>query len=105
MCSATVPHMTYIITTNGAGADFETYRKIADRVQPHAHGRIAHYAGMNKTGVAITTVWESKAHSDRFTTEHLLPALRDIVGAAANGGPGIVVDFEATDEFHPAAQP
>lgn len=98
------PHyMTYIITTNSTGADFDTYCKVADRVQPHAHGRIAHYAGMNEAGLAITTIWESKAHSDRFATEHLLPALQDIVGCAADSGPGIIVGFDATDEFHAAA--
>ena len=58
---------------------------------------------MNEAGLAITTVWESKAHSDRFATEHLVPAIRDIAGDAINGGPGILVGFEATDALNPVA--
>lgn len=55
---------------------------------------------MNETGLATTTSWESKAHSDRFATEHLLPTLHDIVGDAANAGRDVVVGFDAPDAFH-----
>jgi len=86
--------MTYVMTTNGQG-DPENYRKISERVSEHADGLIARYAGMNENGLAITTVWESKVHSDRFTAEHLMPAVRDIVGEP-NGG-GTMIGFEAFD--------
>lgn len=91
--------MTYLITTNTPG-DAETYQKIVERVEPHAVGLIARYAGMNDQGLAITAVWESRAHSDRFTAEHLIPALRDRV--VDDPGPGTMVDFDAFDEFHVA---
>lgn len=86
--------MTYVMTINSQG-DADTYRKIVERVSDHADGLIARYAGMSEHGLAITTVWESKAHSDRFAAEHLLPAVRDIVGEP--NGNGMVIDFDAFD--------
>jgi hypothetical protein len=88
--------MTYVMTTNTPHGEPDTYRKIVERVSSHADGLIARYAGMSEAGLAITTVWQSKAHSDRFTAEHLLPALREINGAPG-GGPGTTIDFEAFD--------
>ena len=90
--------MTYLMTTTTTTRDAETYRKIVERVEPHAVGLIARYAGMNDQGLAITAVWESKAHSDRFTAEHLMPALHEL--RVDNPGSGTTVDFEAFDEFH-----
>ena len=86
--------MTYVMTINNQ-ADPETYRKVAERVSKHADGLIARYAGMNEQGLAITTVWESKVHSDRFAAEHLLPAIRDLVGEP--NGNATMIDFEAFD--------
>lgn len=90
--------MTYLTTTNCPG-DAETYLKIVDRVEPHSVGLIARYAGTNDQGLAITAVWQSKAHSDRFTAEHLMPAVRDLVGSV-DAGPGTMIEFDAFDEFH-----
>jgi hypothetical protein len=87
--------MTYILTTNSQG-DPETYRKITEAVEAHAHGLIARYAGMNERGLAVTAVWETKADSDRFTSEHLMPAIRDIVGDHP-AGESVVVGFDAFD--------
>ena len=36
-------------------------------------GFIALYAGTSGDGMSVTAVWETKAHSDRFTAEKLLP--------------------------------
>ena len=92
--------MTYLITTNSPG-DAETFLKVSERVEQHAHGLLALYAGINDRGLAVTSVWESKAHSDRFTVEHLIPAIRDLVGEPT--GAGITVDFECFHE-HMGAQ-
>ena len=87
--------MTYLITTNSPG-DAETFNKISERVERHAHGLLALYAGINDRGLAITSVWESKAHSDRFTVEHLMPAIRELMGEHTGGG--ITVDFDCFHE-------
>jgi len=90
--------MTYLMTSNAPG-DIETFRAICERVESHAAGLIARYAGCNDTGLAITTIWESKAACDRFTAEHLQPALVAILGdRLASTGPGVFVAFESLDE-------
>ena len=94
-----VADMTYLITTNHDG-DPETYRKICERIDGHTDGMIARYAGMNDRGLAITVVWESKAHSDRFAAEQLFPALHDIAGPG-HEHPSTVVDFEAFETYVP----
>lgn len=93
--------MTYLLTNNGLG-DMDTFRRITERVDPHAEGLIARYAGMNEHGLAITTVWTSKAACDRFTAEHLLPALEAVLGSPIpTRGDGVVVDFDVLEEAHP----
>jgi hypothetical protein len=39
-------------------------------------GLIATYAGAGPEGMCVISVWESKAHADRFTAELLVPTLR-----------------------------
>jgi hypothetical protein len=87
--------MTYVMTTHNDQADPETYLKVTERVAGHADGLIARYAGTTEKGLAVTTVWQSKAHSDRFVAEHLMPAIRDIVGEPT--GNGISIEFEPFD--------
>jgi hypothetical protein len=89
--------MTYVLTTN-FGGDAETYRKVLDRVGESPDGLLARYAGTNERGLAVTTVWQSKADSDRFTAEHLMPAIHEIAGPGPEPE-GVFVDFEAFDEF------
>jgi hypothetical protein len=92
--------MTYVQTINGNG-DPEGYLNVVDRVQAHADGLLARYAGMNDRGLAITSVWESKVHADRFTVDHLMPAIRDIVGDAMDDGPPpTIIDYSTFEEFH-----
>lgn len=90
------------MTTNVPG-DLHTYREVTERVLPHAEGLIAQYAGVNDRGLAITDIWESKAHCDRFAAEHLLPTLRELLGERLGQGEGLTVDFIATDEYPGAA--
>jgi hypothetical protein len=87
--------MTYVMTTHTSNGDAETYRKVTARVSDHADGLIARYAGMSENGLAVTTVWQSKAHSDRFVAEHLIPAVRDLAGEP--NGDSTTIDFEAFD--------
>jgi hypothetical protein len=93
--------MTYLMTTNTTG-DLATFRAICERVDPHTTGLVARYAGMNEHGLAITSIWETKAACDRFTTELLFPAFEAVLGAiSAPDGRGVFVNFETVDEFSP----
>ena len=91
--------MTYVQTINGNG-DAEGYLQIVERVHAHADGLIARYAGMNDRGLAITSVWESKVHADRFTVDHLMPAIREVIGDAMDEGPpATMIDYSTFEEF------
>lgn len=89
--------MTYITSTSNISSDRESFSALDDRIQPHARGLIARYAGMNEQGLVVTAVWESKADADRFVAEHLAPTAREMFGDAPPTG--ITVEFEAFDEF------
>lgn len=91
--------MTYLMTSNTPG-DIGTFRAICAIVDSHATGLIARYAGENEIGLAITTVWESKAACDRFTVEHLQPALASVAGDPDTppAGPMVFVSFESVEE-------
>ena len=58
----------------------------------------ARYVGVNELGLGITTVWASKADSDRFTSERLFPAIRQVFGNEP-GEPMAMVGYEAADEL------
>jgi hypothetical protein len=87
--------MTYIISTNSPG-DEATFRKVGPLVDASPEGLIALYAGPGGDGLSVTAIWESKAHSDRFTAEQLLPALRQVAPNA--GPPTTMIEFEAFDD-------
>lgn len=90
--------MTYLMTSNTPG-DIDTFRAVCGQVDAHATGLIARYAGQNENGLAITTIWESKAACDRFTVEHLEPALAALRGGETSPvGPIVLVAFESVEE-------
>lgn len=82
--------MTYIISTNTRG-DEATFRQVSDLTGYDAEGLIALYAGGSDDSLSITAVWETKAHSDRFTAEKLIPALQQL---GVGGGPSTMIEFE-----------
>lgn len=96
--------MTYLMITNGQGT-LEGFQRITDVVDPHAAGLLARYAGVNEHGLAIAALWESKAACDRFTAEHLVPALDSVLGFRPSpGGPFASIAFEAVLELRPAGR-
>lgn len=89
--------MTYIISTHNSRGDKETFDKVGDLIGGHPDGLIALYAGTSGDGMSVTAVWETKAHSDRFTAEKLLPALQQL--GTAGGPPTTVIEFETFAEI------
>jgi hypothetical protein len=90
--------MRYILTTQ-SGATLDDFNKVAAAIgaEPPT-GMLARYVGTNEIGVCITTIWASKADSDRFTVERLFPALRQVFGREP-GEPTAAVGYEAVDEL------
>ncbi|MGH9265087.1 MAG: hypothetical protein ACRD1D_10395, partial [Acidimicrobiales bacterium] len=60
-------------------------------------GLLARYAGATGESVVITAVWASKAHSDRFTTEMLRPAIQAVGLRPAPSSR--TVEYETTEQF------
>lgn len=92
--------MTYIISTHTPG-DETTFRKVGELVGTDTEGLIALYAGAAGDGLSITAVWESKAHSDRFAAEKLMPAMQQL--GLAGGPPTTMIDFETFAGAGPVA--
>jgi hypothetical protein len=94
--------MTYIISTNGPG-DEESFRKVGELVGDRPDGLIGLYGGASGAGLSITAIWETKAHSDRFAAEKLMPALQEL--GIAGGRPTTMIEFEAFTEVagHPVS--
>ena len=95
--------MTYAITTQ-TPANQEQFEAI-DAVlgdEPVA-GLLARYTGLTDAGVAVTSLWASKADADRFFAERLRPAIDQVPGAAATE-PQASISFEVTNEMIPAGR-
>ena len=94
--------MTYLMTTQTNGT-LDDFRKVNALIgdEPPA-GLLANYAGESDGGLVITSIWASKADSDRFTAERLVPALRQHFGPdAVSGPPSTMIDFVVVDEMIP----
>jgi hypothetical protein len=76
--------------------DLETHIKIGDFLgDAPIEGLILHAGGPSERGVHSLDVWESKEDSERFFTERMLPALRDM---GLEGGPPL--SFQEFDLPH-----
>lgn len=88
--------MPYITSTNSTGGTFEGYRQISDQLPERPDGMVVRYAGTSDDGLAITVVWETKAHADRFFEDHLWPALQAVSGEAPEP-PAASISFDAME--------
>lgn len=76
-----VKTMTYLTNSLFPNGSVDDYRVVADALpDSRPEGMIARYAGMSDAGLAITVVWASKVHADRFETEQLLPTVGRLLG-------------------------
>ena len=77
--------MTYASITVAEALTIEDYRAIDAQLGPdRAEGLISEAAGCTAGGLHVITVWESKAHHERFIAERLVPAFE---GAGVRPGP------------------
>ncbi|MFP5318703.1 MAG: hypothetical protein ACLGI2_10470 [Acidimicrobiia bacterium] len=90
--------MTYITSTQVVGGSLAVYHDLlAALPTTEPLGLLARYAGTTDGMLVITAVWESKAHSDRFTAEMLRPAIRGL--SLPPGQSSRTVEYETDDEF------
>lgn len=69
--------MPYAMVSQNHGVSIDVHhalnRELGD--EP-VEGLIATYAGTGPVGLCVISVWETKAHADRFTTEQMIPTLK-----------------------------
>ena len=96
--------MPYITSSHMPHGSLEGYHTITDALpDPRPEGMVARYVGACDGGLAITVVWDSKAHADRFETEQLIPTVRRLMGPPAANGPSTSIAYEATEVSFAAA--
>lgn len=69
--------MSYAMVSQSPGVGVEWHHALQRELGDEpVDGHIATYAGTGPDGMCVISVWESKAHADRFAAEQLFPTLR-----------------------------
>ena len=77
--------------------------EVVARVGERPDGMLGRYAGATEDGsLRVISLWESKAHADRFMTERLAPALAAVLGPEPAGVPQ-ALGIEVSRVFTPEA--
>src|SRR3954469_4601554 len=77
--------MSYVSITVAEALTIEDYWAVDAQLGPdRADGLISEAAGCTDDGLYVITVWQSKAHHERFITERLVPAFQ---AAGVRSGP------------------
>ena len=80
--------MQWITVATPPFGSVEQFDKVKDATGAEPDGLVARYVGRAEDGkLRVVTLWESKAHSDRFFTETLGPALAKVLGPEPVGAP------------------
>jgi hypothetical protein len=72
--------MTHIHFSNSKGQTIENFRMVSAKHNPpqDIDGLLAWAAGTDENGLQVVTVWQSKAHMDRWAAEQLFPAFQSL---------------------------
>ena len=65
----------------------EQFDQVMANLPGEPDGLQARYVGTTDDGVRVVTLWESKAHADRFLAEVLGPTLARVLGPEPVGAP------------------
>jgi hypothetical protein len=69
--------MSYAMVSQSPGVSIDWHHAVERELGDEpVEGLIASYAGTSPDGLCVISVWESKAHADRFAVEQLVPTLR-----------------------------
>lgn len=72
--------MAYIHISATRGQTIDDFHTVADKLNalPDTDGLLALAAGSDENGLHVVSVWQSKAHLDRWAAEQLLPAFQTL---------------------------
>jgi hypothetical protein len=92
--------MAYILITTTRGRGLQDYRNVTAKIgsPQETDGVLAQAVSEEDGALRIVTFWESKAHSDRFGAEKLMPAFRALGMSAAQENTAIVA-FDADEVY------
>jgi len=82
--------MQWITVATPPLESLEQFDQVIANLDGPPEGLEARYAGTADGQVRVVTLWESKAHADRFFAETLGPALVRALGAEPHGRPEVV---------------
>jgi heme-degrading monooxygenase HmoA len=70
--------MAHIHIATTPGVTIDGFRAVAAKHDPprDIDGLLAWAAGTDSSGLHVVTVWQSKAHQDRWSAEQLFPAFQ-----------------------------
>jgi heme-degrading monooxygenase HmoA len=85
--------MAHVHFAKTKGQTIEGFRMVAAKHNPpqDIDGLLAWAAGADEDGLNVVTVWESKAHQERWAAEQLFPAFQEL------GLSGTVANSEFTE--------
>jgi hypothetical protein len=84
--------MTYASITIAEQLTMADYRTVAEHLGPQpADGLVSEAAGCGQAGLHVITLWDSKAHHERFIGQRLLPAFE---AAGVRPGPMTFTDID-----------
>jgi heme-degrading monooxygenase HmoA len=72
--------MAYVHITKSKGRGIEDFRTVSAKHSPpqDIDGLLAWAAGSNEDGLHVVTVWQSRAHQERWTAEQLFPVFQEL---------------------------
>lgn len=82
--------MQWIAVATPPFGSIEQFDKVMAQVGGEPDGLEARYVGTVGDGLRVVTLWESKAHADRFFAERLGPALARTLGPEPVGSPEVI---------------
>ncbi len=81
--------MEWIAVATPPFSSIEQFDRVANSHEA-PDGMVARYAGTTEGTLRVVTLWETKAHADRFFAEVLGPALARALGPEPIGKPEVV---------------
>jgi hypothetical protein len=91
--------MPYLTSSHMPSGSLAGYHAITDALSDsRPEGMVARYVGeCDDGGLAITVVWSSRAHADRFETEQLIPTVQRLMGPRDPQSSTTSISYEATE--------